>query len=120
LFGVEFLPTSVETGSGIELLQETIDRTIVELTVGAGGRGQVPEHISTVALTTRHKQAVTEAIENISESINELKADNDEVAAMMLRAAHQGLFDIESATGGAERADEQILERIFSRFCIGK
>jgi len=120
LFGVEFLPTSVETGSGIELLRETIDRTIVKLTVGAGGGGQVPEQISSVALTTRHKQAVTEAIENISEATSELKGGNDEVAAMMLRAAHQGLFDIESATGGGGRADEEILERIFSRFCIGK
>jgi len=120
LFGLDFLPTSVETGGGIELLRETIDKTIVKLTVGSGGGGQVPEHISSVALTTRHKQAVTEAIENISESISELKGGNDEVAAMMLRAAHQGLLDIESATGGGGRADEQILERIFSRFCIGK
>ncbi|MHC4694802.1 MAG: tRNA modification GTPase [Planctomycetota bacterium] len=120
VFGVEFLPISVETGSGIELMRETIDRTIVDMTVGAGGSGQVPEQISTVALTTRHKQAITEAIENVSEAINELKGGNDEVAAMMLRAAHQGLFDIESATGGVERTDEQILERIFGRFCIGK
>jgi len=119
-FASEFLATSVETGSGIELLRETIDRKIVELTVGAGGGGQVPEQISSVALMARHKQAVTEAIDNVSESLNELNAGNDEVASMMLRAAYQGLFDIESATGGAGRADEQILERIFSRFCIGK
>ena len=117
-FVAEFLPTSVETGTGIELLRETIDRKIVELTVGTGRGAQVPEHISTVALTTRHKQAVTEAIENVSESINELKAGNDEVTAMMLRAAYQAISGIESATGG--HVDEQILERIFSRFCIGK
>ena len=116
--GAEFLSTSVETGVGVELLRETLDRKIVELTVGTGRGTQVPEHISTVALTTRHKQAVTEAIENISEAINELKASNDEVGAMMLRAAYQGLCDIEQPT--TWRADEQILERIFSRFCIGK
>ncbi len=120
VFGVEFLPISVETGRGIELLRETIDKTIIDLTVGAGSSGQVLEQISTVALTTRHKQAITEAIENVSEAISELKGGNDEVAAMMLRAARQGLFDIESATGGVERTDEQILERIFGRFCIGK
>ncbi len=120
LFGVEFFPTSVEASSGIELLREMIDRTIVKLRAGTGRSGQVPEHISTVALTTRHKQAITEAIENVSEAISELKAGNDEVTAMMLRAAHQGIFDIESATGGGGRTDEQILERIFSRFCIGK
>jgi tRNA U34 5-carboxymethylaminomethyl modifying GTPase MnmE/TrmE len=39
---------------------------------------------------------------------------------MMLRAAYQVLSDIESVIGQAGRADEQILERIFSRFCIGK
>jgi len=34
---------------------------------------------------------------------------------MMLRAAYQGICDIEQ-----QHIDEQILERIFSRFCIGK
>ncbi|MBA7643276.1 tRNA modification GTPase MnmE [subsurface metagenome] len=68
-----------------------------------------------VALTARHRQAVTEAIENVSESINELKAGNDEVTAMMLRAAYQAVSDIER-----EHVDEKILENIFSRFCIGK
>jgi len=119
-FASEFLPTSAETGGGIELLRETIDRKIVELTVGAGGGGQVPKQISSVALTTRHKQVVTEAIENVIEATNELKGGNDEVAAMMLRAAYQAIHDIESPTGGPDRGDEEILERIFSRFCIGK
>jgi len=120
LFVAEFFPTSVLTGTGINLLRETIDRKILELTVGRGRGGQVPEQISTIALTTRHKQAVTEAIENVIEATNELKGGNDEVGAMMLRAAYQGLYDIESATGEGGRADKQILERIFSRFCIGK
>jgi len=67
-----------------------------------------------VALTARHRQALTLAIENVRESINELKADNDEVTAIMLRAAYQGIFDID------QHVDDEILERIFSRFCIGK
>lgn len=120
LFGAEFLPTSVEAGNSIELLRKTIDRKIVELTVGTRGGAQVPDQISTVALTTRHKQAVTEAIENVIEATNELKGGNDEVASMMLRAAYQVLSDIESAIGQGGRADEEILRRIFSRFCIGK
>jgi len=120
LFSTEFLPISVRTGAGIESLRETIDSKIVELTVGRGGRAQVPEQTSTVALTTRHKQGVTEAVGNVIEAANELKGGNDEVASMMLRAAYQVLGDIESAIGQAGRADEQILEQIFSRFCIGK
>ena len=117
-FGAGFLPTSVETISGVELLREALDRKIVELAVGTGHGTQIREQISTVALTTRHKHAVTEAIENVSEAINELQSENDEVSAMMLRAAYQVLCYIEQPT--AWRADEQILERIFSRFCIGK
>jgi len=117
LFGIELLVTSTETGTGLELLRETIDRKIIELEPGFG----IPfsESVqSSVALTARHKQVITEAIENVSESISELRAGNDEVTAMMLRAAYQAISGIESATGG--HVDEQILEQIFSRFCIGK
>lgn len=123
LFGVELLVTSTESGTGLELLRETIDRKIIELEPGLetakSGAALFSESIqSSVALTARHKQAVTEAIENVSESISELRAGNDEVTAMMLRAAYQAISGIESASGG--HVDEQILEQIFSRFCIGK
>ena len=125
LFGVELLVTSTETGIGIELLRETIDRKIIEMAFGSAAAQSSalpfsPVWQNSVALTARHRQAVTEAIKNISESINELQAGNDEVTAMMLRAAYQGICDIESATGGAGQIDEQILEKIFGRFCVGK
>jgi tRNA modification GTPase len=68
-----------------------------------------------VALTARHRQAVIEAVDNIDESVDQLKAGNDELTAMMLRAAYQALSTIEQ-----QNIDEQILQRIFSRFCIGK
>ncbi len=124
-FAAEFLPISVETGTGIELLRDTIDRKILDTLrrTPNGGYSILDTQASSiehqamgVALTARHRQAVTEAIENVSESINELKAGNDEVTAMMLRAAYQGISDIESAG----RIDDEILERIFSHFCIGK
>ena len=129
LFGIELLATSTETGAGIELLRETIDRKILDtrnsmLDPGSSvveKRAMSIEHqVSSVALTARHRQHAGEAIENISESINELQAGNDEVTAMMLRAAYLAVCDIESATGCPGRIDEQILEKIFSRFCIGK
>ncbi|MFB0552353.1 MAG: tRNA modification GTPase [Phycisphaerae bacterium] len=122
-FGAGFLVTSAETGAGLELLREAIDKKIIELEPGfetakSGATPLFEGTQSSVALTARHKQAVTEAIENVSESTSELRAGNDEVAAMMLRAAYQVISGIESATGG--HVDEQILEQIFSRFCIGK
>jgi len=118
LFAAEFLPISVETGTGIGLLRDTIDRKILDTRYSILDTqvSSVEHQAMGVALTTRHRQAVTEAIENVSESINELKAGNDEVTAMMLRAAYQGISDIESAG----RIEDEILERIFSHFCIGK
>jgi len=109
-FGINFLPTSAKTGFGIEKLRKTIDVKLTE-------KFDVPR-TSGVALTARHRKAVIEATGQISEAVNELNAGNDEVAAMMLRAAYQAVSDIEQP--GTAHIDEQILGQIFSRFCIGK
>jgi tRNA U34 5-carboxymethylaminomethyl modifying GTPase MnmE/TrmE len=109
LLGTDALVTSAETGYGVDRLRSTIDKRIVELT----SRTETAD--SGVALTVRHRQTVVEAIENVSESVNELKVGNDEVAAMMLRAAYYDLSNIQQ-----QHIDEQILENIFRRFCIGK
>ena len=107
----------------MELLKDIIDERIIELVLGGVERNtgystgrltaEMPDMRYGVALTARHKQAVTEAIENIRESINELKRGRDEVTAMMLRAAYQAISNIEQ-----QHVDEQILERIFQHFCI--
>jgi len=120
LFAADFIPVSAKTASHLKLLQQTIDKKIVELMAGPAGAESAAlpfseSRQSGSELTARHRQAVTEAIENIDESIGELKAGSDEVAAMMLRAAYQCVCDIEQ-----QHVDEQILERIFQRFCIGK
>ena len=114
LFAAEFLPTSAVTGVGLEQLRDTIDKKLIELVLGGSREGR-SEIVSGVTLTTRHRQAVDEAIKNISESVKEINAINDEVAAMLMRAAYQSLSDIQQ-----QPLDEQILEKIFSRFCIGK
>jgi tRNA U34 5-carboxymethylaminomethyl modifying GTPase MnmE/TrmE len=116
LFAAEFLPISAETGAGIELLRETIDRKILDTrySILDTQASRMEHQVTSVALTARHRQTLTLAIENVGESINELEVGNDEVAAMMLRAAYQAIFDID------QHVDDEILERIFSRFCIGK
>jgi tRNA modification GTPase len=123
LFGSGFLATSSKTGAGLDLLRETIDEKIMELepgfAAGKPGDGLFSEGVrSSVAVTARHKKAVSEAIENVGESIRELSAGNEEIAALMLRAAYQAVSGIESTGGG--HIDEKILAEIFSRFCIGK
>ncbi len=119
LFASEFLAISAKTGYGIGLFRETIDRKILDTGYSIlDTRSSIIEHQATsVDLTARHIQVVTEAIENVKECIDEFRAGHDEVAAMMLRAAYQSISGIESAD---RRIDEQILEKIFSRFCIGK
>jgi tRNA modification GTPase len=112
LFGADFLATSVINSAGLEPLRRIIDK---EITAATSGRAESAASRDGVALTARHRQAVTEVIENISESVSLLKSGSDEVAAMMLRTAHQSLSYIER-----QHTDEQILQRIFSRFCIGK
>ncbi len=118
LFNTDFLAASAKTSTGIKLLQDTIDKKIIELAVGdvkAGARNQIRETRHGIALTARHTQAVAEATENLDQAIEQLQADNDEVAAMMLRAAYQAVCEIEQ-----QHIDEKILDNIFSRFCIGK
>ncbi|MDD5327284.1 MAG: 50S ribosome-binding GTPase [Phycisphaerae bacterium] len=115
LFGGDFLTTSAKTEAGLESLRDTIDKKLIELAFGDGRRATQGREASLIALTTRHRQAVTESIENVGEAVNELKADNSEVAAMLLRAAYQSISGIEQ-----QHVDEKILDRIFSRFCIGK
>jgi tRNA modification GTPase len=114
LFSVNFLPTSAQTGIGLEQLRDTIDEKLIETALGSGRRGTAGREASLIALTARHRQAVTDAIEDVGQALNELEAGNEEVTAMLLRAAYQSISDIQ------QHVDEEILERIFSRFCIGK
>ena len=115
LFGADFLPISVKNGFGIEKLREAIDEKILEFGHVDGESFSEGLGVSGPGLTVRHRQAVTNAIDNISESIIEIQSGNDEVAAMMLRSGYQSISNISQ-----ENIDEQILENIFGRFCIGK
>lgn len=107
LFGCDFLPISAHAGSGLDKLKTEISQRIITTSSTDGKFG--------IALTTRHRQAVTAATADLEKAIDELKAGNNEIAAMMLRTAHSQLSNIEQ-----QNIDEQLLDRIFSSFCIGK
>lgn len=111
LFGLDFLAVSSRTGEGLMQLKGRIDKVII----GSGQPSLWPEGLSAAALTARHKQALTGAVENIGDSIEQIKGGSEEVAAMMLRGACRLLSTIER-----QDIDEQVLGRIFERFCIGK
>ena len=109
LFGVEFITTSAKTHKGIEKLKNLINDVITEFKITSR------ESADQIALTERHKLAVEQTAENLAEAVSELKAGNNEVASMLLRAGYQILSNLQQ-----HGIDEAILERIFSRFCIGK
>ncbi len=117
LFNTVFVPVSVETDININVLRKIIDEKILQLLVkkGSAVAGGVKDSKYGIALTARHKQAVTDASESLVEAAKEIQNGNSEIAAMMLRTAHRSLATIEQ-----ESLDEKILDNIFNRFCIGK
>jgi len=117
-FGTAFLPVSTKMKLGLESLH---DRCASALADGDSGTPQESgirnpqSEIRLVALTARHKQAVIDATEDVRQAAAEIESGNEEVAAMMIRTAHQTISEIEH-----QPIDEQVLDRIFTRFCIGK
>ena len=109
-FGRPFLAVSALTGQGVRQLQDLIGRSL-----SAGQQAAAREGRDTVALTARHRQAVSDAIASLDEAIAQIEQGADEIAAGMIRAACQALADIEQ-----QPIDEQVLDRIFSHFCVGK
>ncbi len=122
LFGTDFLATSSQSGLGIEPLRGIIDGRLTGLLEGfesGGRRAMHPEDgFATVGLTARHRHAVSLAIENAAQAVEQLQAGNDEVAVMMLRGVYEDLAEIDRPVAGS--LDEQILGEIFGRFCVGK
>ena len=106
LFGMDLLPVSAKTGQNIKSLIEKIDSFFSSKAATSEGL---------LALVSRHKKAVTDAITNLNEAIEELESGNDEICTMMLRAAYKDISQIQQ-----QNIDDQILDQIFSRFCIGK
>jgi tRNA modification GTPase len=116
LFGMDFVPVSARTGCGLSQLSERVDKVLLaERNVLAGFSHPPWRTQDVVALTARHRQAVAEAIDDLDHAIAEIKVGNDEIAAVFLRAASQAVSGI-----GRQNIDEEILDRIFSRFCVGK
>ncbi|MHC4941491.1 MAG: tRNA modification GTPase [Planctomycetota bacterium] len=104
-FNYPTLTLSALKGRGMENLIETLDPLIDSLIPGGGGVGVDFQLAST---TRRAQQAIQEALEEDWEGGLEL-------VAMELREATEAIGQL---TGRVW--DEEILNELFSRFCIGK
>jgi tRNA modification GTPase len=94
---------SAATGSGCRELQETVGAAVAGLSTSGAGR---------IVLTARHGQALHAALDAIRSAAREHCA---ELIALSLREA---LMQLGQITG--QVTTEDLLDRVFSRFCIGK
>ena len=101
--------TSAKEGTGVEELKDVINM----LLRGNKGRKEAGEIVLT---ELRHKLAIEKAAESLSSFLNLLNdGESPEFLALDLRVALDSLGEI---TG--EVTNEDVLGRIFSKFCVGK
>ncbi len=103
--GARLLRTSARTGEGVEALRRALYETAL--------RGAAPEEA--YLTSERHVQAVREALAALESALQALRTLTLDCAALDLRAAWEALGAITGAT-----ATEDVIDRIFARFCLGK
>lgn len=103
-----YIFTSMVTGTGLSELEETL----AELVLG----GHILQSNSVLITSARHQEALRLATEHLQASYFPLEQGLPlDFVSIDLRAAYDTLGEI---TG--ETASDDLLERIFSEFCIGK
>lgn len=102
------IATSMLTGAGLDELEETV----ADLALA----GKTMNSESVLVTSARHQEALRRAAEHLRASLQPLEHGLPlDFVSIDLRAAYNTLGEI---TG--ETASEDLLERIFSEFCIGK
>lgn len=97
---------SVAENCGIEQLLDTFERAVWEFP-----HTEEPE----VAINARHAKLLDESLNALPEAVAAVRDGDWELAAVPLRQAVASLGQVIG-----EEADPDILDNIFSRFCIGK
>lgn len=99
---------SAEKGTGLDELEERI----VDMVLG----GQVAGSDTVMVGNIRHKQALEKAARHLSEAVDGIKSRIPvDVVAIDIRTAWEALGEITGST-----VTEDLLDRIFADFCIGK
>jgi len=100
--------TSTLTGEGLPALEETIANLVLA--------GKTLHSASVLITSARHQEALRRTAEHLHASLLSLERKLPlDFASIDLRAAYETLGEI---TG--ETASDDLLDRIFSEFCIGK
>lgn len=105
---IKGIPISCATGEGLEELKDAIKAAVWS--------GDIGSEMSEVMINARHEEALTRAKREIDLTIAALEAnDSIELAAMDLRLAVNAIGEIVGKT-----STEDLLDAIFSQFCLGK
>jgi len=104
--GRESIPTSALTGEGIPALRERI------LALATGGAASEPGMLTSL----RHRQAITTTVAALGEAATATAAAIPH--EMILLDLYRALWALDSLTG--QTTSDDILNLIFSTFCIGK
>jgi tRNA modification GTPase len=116
---VNFLPVSAKTGAGIPVLTEAIAAALESAAAGESSGGSpgmaVPKPSPGIA-TARQKELIDEAVQNLAEAL--ALADRTGPLDLIAPLIREGINALGEITGELSTAD--ILETMFSRFCVGK
>jgi tRNA modification GTPase len=103
-----FVKTSTLTGEGLPVLEESIADLVLT--------GKILSNESVLVTSARHQEALRRATEHLRASVVSLEQGLPlDFVSIDLRAAYDALGEV---TG--ETASEDLLDKIFSEFCIGK
>jgi len=102
------IETSVASGIGVEVLEKSIKDMFYS--------GEVEIHSDTVITNLRHKNQLEKALENINSALNDIR---NYIPIDCIEVDLKNCWDNLGEISG-ETIDEDILDKIFSEFCIGK
>ena len=107
-YALDCLETSATDGTGIEELKDAIRATVWS--------GEIRADMLTAMINARHQDALRRARAGLSDSLAGLQTSATlELIAMDLRIATNAIGEVVGQT-----ATEDLLDQIFSQFCIGK
>jgi tRNA modification GTPase len=105
---VPVIPVSCATGTGLEELKDAIKESV--------WAGEIRAEMLEVMLNSRHQEAVRRAREAVQRASHSLRTSEGlELVAAELRLAVSAVGEIVGQT-----ATEDLLDSIFSQFCLGK
>ena len=106
--GAACVPVSALTGQGLETLEETIVETVLS--------GRVAASEAPMVTSPRHKEALSRALDHVNAArAAQQTGEPVDLVAIDVSAAVNALGEITGQT-----ASEDLVETIFSTFCIGK